>query len=131
MARKQRTSRILEKAQFRVTRIKVFDPNITFDDNCNLQNLTQLIQQFQTMLNEYNDAMAVIDSSRTRLDEIEKSLSLISDKMLVGVGLKYGKDSSEYELAGGVKESDRIRKSRLTRLKNSAEKNANDNVVTA
>ncbi|MBD2164153.1 hypothetical protein H6G04_07005 [Calothrix membranacea FACHB-236] len=131
MARKQRTSRILEKAQFRVTRMKAIDPNITFDDNCNLQNLTQLIQQFQTMLNEYNDAMAVIDSSRTKLDELEKSLSLISDKMLAGVGFKYGKDSSEYELAGGVKESDRIRKSRLTRLKNSAEKNANDNVVTA
>ncbi|MBD2337634.1 hypothetical protein H6G64_11635 [Calothrix sp. FACHB-156] len=131
MARKKRTSRIVEKAEFRVTGLKAIDPNIAFDNNYNLQNLTQLIQQFHSMLNEYHDAMAVIESSRTKLDEMEKTISNISDKMLAGVGFKYGKDSNEYELAGGVKLSERTRKSRLTRLKNSAEKTADNNVVTA
>ncbi|BAY23168.1 hypothetical protein NIES2100_29320 [Calothrix sp. NIES-2100] len=132
MTLKKRTSRILEKAKFRVAGLKAIDPNISFDDNYNLQNLTQIIQQFHSMLDEYNAAIAVIDSSRTKLDDMEKTLNIISDKMLVGVGLKYGKDSNEYELAGGVKQSERVRKSRLTRLKNknSAEKTANDNVVT-
>jgi hypothetical protein len=37
--------------------------------------------------------------------------------MLTGVACKYGKDSSEYEMAGGVRKSDRIRKSTVTRLK--------------
>ncbi|MDZ7959266.1 MAG: hypothetical protein RMY34_15520 [Aulosira sp. DedQUE10] len=131
MAQKQRTSRILEKAEFRVARLKAIDPNITFDDNYNLRNLTQIIQQFHNMLDEYNADMAVIDSSRTKLDEMEKTLKNISDKMLAGVGFKYGKDSNEYELAGGVKQSERTRKSRLTRLKNSAEKTADNNTVTS
>ena len=130
MTRKKRTSRILEKAEFRVAGLKAIDPNISFNDNYNLQNLTQIIQQFHNMLNEYNAAMAVIESSRSKLDEMEKTLSNISDKMLVGVGFKYGKDSHEYELAGGVKQSERTRKSRLTRLKNSAEKTADDHVET-
>ncbi|BAZ00786.1 hypothetical protein NIES37_47820 [Tolypothrix tenuis PCC 7101] len=131
MTLKKRTSRILEKAEFRVAGLKAIDPNISFDDSYNLQNLTQLIQQFHNMLDEYNAAIAVIDSSRSKLDNMEKTLNNISDKMLVGVGFKYGKDSNEYALAGGVKLSERVRKSRLTRLKNSAEKTADDNVVTA
>jgi exonuclease VII small subunit len=131
MSRKKSTSRNLQKAEFRVAGLKAIDPNIAFDENCNLQNLTQLIDQFHNMLKKYNDSMAVIDSSRTKLDEMEKTISKISDKMLAGVGFKYGKDSNEYELAGGVKQSERVRKSRLTRLKNSAEKTADDNMGTA
>jgi folylpolyglutamate synthase/dihydropteroate synthase len=128
MSRKKSTSRNLQKAEFRVAGLKAIDPNIAFDENYNLQNLTQLIEQFHNMLDDYNAAIAVIDSSRTKLDEMEKTIRNISDKMLVGVGFKYGKDSNEYELAGGVKNSERIRKSRLTRLKNSAEKTADDNI---
>jgi hypothetical protein len=37
--------------------------------------------------------------------------------MLTGVACKYGKDSSEYAMAGGVRKSDRVRKSTVTRLK--------------
>ncbi|MEH2450114.1 hypothetical protein [Nostoc sp.] len=83
------------------------------------------------MLNDYNAAIAMIDSSRKKLDEMEKTLNQISDKMLVGVGFKYGKNSDEYELAGGVRDSERIRKSRLTRLKGNTDKISNKNAITA
>ncbi|MBN3875067.1 MULTISPECIES: hypothetical protein [unclassified Nostoc] len=125
MPRKKRSSRILEKAEFRVAGLKAIDPNINFDDTCNLQNLTQLIDNFHNMLDEYNAALAMIDSSRKKLDEMEKTLSQVSDKMLTGVGFKYGKNSNEYELAGGVRDSERIRKSRLTRLKSNTDKTSN------
>lgn len=51
--------------------------------------------------------------------------------MLVGVGFKYGKNSDEYELAGGVRDSERIRKSRLTRLKSNTDKTSGQNAITA
>ncbi|MEH2172507.1 hypothetical protein [Nostoc sp.] len=131
MPRKKRSSRILEKAEFRVAGLKAIDPNINFDDTHNLQNLTQLIDNFHNMLDEYNAALAMIDSSRKKLDEMEKTLSQVSDKMLTGVGFKYGKNSNEYELAGGVRDSERIRKSRLTRLKSNTDKTSNENAITA
>ncbi|MEH1803967.1 hypothetical protein [Nostoc sp.] len=131
MPRKKRSSRILEKAEFRVAGLKAIDPNINFDDTCNLQNLTQLIDNFHNMLDEYNAALAMIDSSRKKLDEMEKTLSQVSDKMLTGVGFKYGKNSNEYELAGGVRDSERIRKSRLTRLKSNTDKTSDKNAITA
>ncbi|QLE58233.1 hypothetical protein [Nostoc sp. TCL26-01] len=131
MARKKRSSRILEKAEFRVAGLKAIDPNLNFDNTCNLQKLTQLIDQFHNMLDDYNAAIAMIDSSKKKLDEMEKNLSQVSDKMLVGVGFKYGKNSSEYELAGGVRDSERIRKSRLTRLKSNTDKTADETAMTA
>ncbi|MEH2301656.1 hypothetical protein [Nostoc sp.] len=131
MPRTKRSSRILEKAEFRVAGLKAIDPNINFDDTYSLQHLSQLIEQFHNMLNDYNAAIAMIDSSRKKLDEIEKTLSQVSDKMLVGVGFKYGKNSDEYELAGGVRDSERIRKSRLTRLKGNTDKISNKNAITA
>ncbi|MEH1946681.1 MAG: hypothetical protein V7K77_06950 [Nostoc sp.] len=131
MTRRKRSSRILEKAEFRVAGLKAIDPKINFDDTYNLQNLTQLIDNFHNMLDEYNAAIAMIDSSRKKLDEMEKTLSQVSDKMLMGVGFKYGKNSNEYELAGGVRDSERIRKSRLTRLKSNTDKILDENTITA
>jgi len=129
--RTKRSSRILEKAEFRVAGLKAIDPNINFDDTYSLQHLSQLIEQLHNMLDDYNAAIAMIDSSRKKLDEMEKNLSQVSDKMLVGVGFKYGKNSNEYELAGGVRDSERIRKSRLTRLKSNTDKTSDQNAITA
>ncbi|MEH2447199.1 MAG: hypothetical protein V7K18_15745 [Nostoc sp.] len=90
------------------------------------------------MIDAYNAALAMIDSSKTKIDEMEKSLSNLSDKLVRGVAFKYGRNSSEYEIAGGVRESDacgglrlRVRKSRLTRLKSSIQETSGQSAQTA
>jgi hypothetical protein len=93
--------------------------------------LTQLIEQLRTKIDAYNTALSVIDSSQTEIEELEKSLGDLSEKMLIGVAFKYGKDSREYEMAGGVRKSDRIRRSRMSRLKASALESSSENVKTA
>ncbi|MCC5600968.1 hypothetical protein [Nostoc favosum] len=131
MPRQKRTSRIIEKAEFRAAGLKAIDSSMDFGDNCDLQNLTQSIEQLRTMIDSYNAALAVIDSSKTKIDEMEKSLSNLSDKLVRGVAFKYGRNSSEYEIAGGVRESDRVRKSRLTRLKSSIQETSPQSAQTA
>ncbi|MCI5194555.1 MAG: hypothetical protein D3915_15810 [Candidatus Electrothrix sp. AU1_5] len=42
---------------------------------------------------------------------VEKELRDLSSLMLSGVKVKYGRDSNEYEMAGGTRLSDRKRKS--------------------
>ncbi|MBD6617729.1 hypothetical protein FNW02_18300 [Komarekiella sp. 'clone 1'] len=131
MPRQKRTSRVLEKAEFRSAGLKAIDPNMNFDDSCNLQNLAQSIEQLRTMLDAYNAALAVVDSSKTKIDEMEKSLSNLSDKLLRGVAFKYGRNSSEYEIAGGIRDSERVRKSRLTRFKAGTGQILDENAKTA
>ncbi|WP_375470416.1 hypothetical protein [uncultured Nostoc sp.] len=130
MPRPKRTSRILEKAELRSAGLKAIDSNLDFGENCDLQNLTQLIQQFRIMLNAYNIDIAMIDYSKTKIDEMEKTLSNLTDKLVRGVAFKYGKNSSEYELAGGIRDSERVRKSRLTRLKARTKEVSDENAKT-
>lgn len=130
MSRKKRTSRVLEKAELRSAGLKAIDSNMSFGDDCDLQNLSQAIEQLRTMLDGYNTALTVIDSSKTKIDAMEKTLSNLTDKMVRGVAFKYGKDSSEYEMAGGVRDSERIRKSRLSRLKAAAGEASDKNPKT-
>jgi len=81
MSRQKRTSRILEKAELRSAGLKAIDSNMDFGDNCGLQNLTQSIEQFRTMLDAYNIELAMIDSSKTKIDEMEKTLGNLTDKI--------------------------------------------------
>ncbi|MBD2447962.1 hypothetical protein H6G76_12385 [Nostoc sp. FACHB-152] len=125
MSRKKRTSRALEKAELRTSGLKAIDPTMDFGENRNLQNMAQLIEQYRTKIEAYNTALTVIDSSKIEMQELEKKLSDLLEKMLIGVAFKYGKDSIEYEMAGGVRKSERVRKSLATRLKGTAEEISN------
>lgn len=117
MSRKKRTSRVLEKAELRSAGLKAINPNLDFGDAHNLNHLTQLIEQLRTKIDAYNTALSIIDSSKVEIEELERNLGDVSEKMLIGVAFKYGKDSSEYQMAGGVRKSDRIRRSTARRLK--------------
>ncbi|MEH2391432.1 MAG: hypothetical protein V7K21_07025 [Nostoc sp.] len=57
-------------------------------------------------------------------------MSNLTDKLVRGVAFKYGKNSSEYELAGGIRDSEHVRKSRLTRLKARAKEVSDENAKT-
>jgi ABC-type hemin transport system substrate-binding protein len=131
MSRQKRTSRILEKAQLRSAGLKSIVPNIKFDENYSLEKMIESIEQLRNKLDVYNTALSVVDSSKTEIEEMEKNLSQLCEKMLMVVAIKYGKDSREYEMAGGVRNSDRIRKIRSSRLKNVAEQASDENAKTA
>lgn len=117
----KRSSRILEKAQKRACGMQAIDPNLNFGNSNSLQNMLQQIEELRTKLNAHNTALAVVDASRTDIAKLEKSLSILCENMLMSVAGKYGKDSNEYVQAGGVRKSDRIRKSTITRIKSNVE----------
>ncbi|MCC5643688.1 hypothetical protein LC607_12165 [Nostoc sp. CHAB 5824] len=131
MPRQKRTYRVLEKAELRMAGLKAIDPSMDFGDTRNLQNITQVIQQYRSKIEAYNTTLAVIDSYKNEMKELEKTLSDLTEKMLLGVAFKYGKDSHEYQMAGGVRKSDRIRKSTATRLRTTSEEAATKDAKTA
>ncbi|MEH2023361.1 hypothetical protein [Nostoc sp.] len=131
MPRQKRTHRVLEKAELRIAGLKAIDPTMDFGDARNLENITQLIQQYRSKIDAYNTTLAVIDSYKNEMEELEKTLSDLNEKMLLGVAFKYGKDSHEYQMAGGVRKSDRIRKSTATRLRAIPEEPATKSAITA
>ncbi|WP_341530650.1 hypothetical protein WKK05_16055 [Nostoc sp. UHCC 0302] len=130
MPLKKRTYRVLEKAHLRASGLRAIDPKMDFGDSRNLQNMTQLIEQYRSKIDAYNTAISVIDSSRTEMEELDKALKDLTEKMLIGVAFKYGKDSREYEMAGAVRKSDRNRKISAGRSQVSKEELSSNNPKT-
>ena len=131
MPRQKRTYRALEKAELRVAGLRAINPDMDFGDVRNLQYITQISQQLRTKIDAYNTALSVIDSSKSEMDELEKTLTDLTDKMLIAVAFTYGTDSSEYEIAGGIRKSKRTRKTKITPLRVTAKEPASDNTKTA
>ncbi|MBW4687518.1 MAG: hypothetical protein KME40_20995 [Komarekiella atlantica HA4396-MV6] len=130
MPQRKRASRVLENAELRFAGLKAINTNLDLGDAYNLTNLTQLIEQVRTKLESYNTILSMADSSKLELEELEQMLSTFSEKMLMGIAFKYGKDSREYEMAGGVRRSESLRKSRATRLKTAAQKVSSQSAQT-
>jgi len=112
MAFKKRNSRDLDRAEQRVTGLTAINPNLDLGNGMSISSYTALVTTLRAKLEAYNIALAQIDASANELDDLEKQLADFSERMLAGVAFTYGKDSSEYEKAGGTRKSDRKRTTR-------------------
>ena len=117
MGHKQRISRDLERAKLRAAGLETIDPALNLGDGFTLKDYVQTIDRLRIKLDDHNSALAAISSSQTEIEALEKTLNEMTERMLTGVAFKFGKDSREYEMAGGVRKSERVRKGVNTRLK--------------
>jgi DNA repair exonuclease SbcCD ATPase subunit len=121
MPRKKRNSTVLEKVEKRLLGFRALDPNLDFGDGVTVSRLSQLMEQLRNQLDRYNLSLTELDSAKQQLEDLEKDIRETSERLVNGVAFRYGKDSREYEIIGGVRKSERARKASVTRLKSKAE----------
>jgi hypothetical protein len=124
MPRKQKTSPVLERTEQRVIGFKSIDSSLDFGDSISLNHLTKLTGQLRKQIDQYNMMLTALDTAKVEIETLEKAIRETSERLVSGVVLKYGKDSREYEMTGGVRKSERIRKATITRLKSTADSKA-------
>ncbi|MDZ7959974.1 MAG: hypothetical protein RMY34_19170 [Aulosira sp. DedQUE10] len=124
MRRKKITSSFLEKTEQRAIGLQSIDPNLDFGDAISLKDLSELTKKLRDEINRYNKVLDSLDPIKENIEALEKTIRETSERLVSGVVLKYGKDSREYELTGGVRKSDRIRKATITRIKSNADSKA-------
>jgi hypothetical protein len=120
MSRQKRTSTVLAKAERRAAGFKSLGVPLEFGGANNLPNFLATIDQMRTKQEEYNQLLSTVDSTYVEMLELEKSLADLNDHMLLGVASKFGRNSSEYEAAGGVRKSEQTRRSTRGRTKANA-----------
>jgi HAMP domain-containing protein len=86
-------------------RAKAINPALNLGDRFTLGDYIQTIDQLRNKLDAHNSALAAINSSQTEITALEKTLNEMTERMLIGVVFKFGKDSREYEMADGVRKS--------------------------
>lgn len=114
MGRTRRTSKIIGKAQVRLNNLKAISPTLDLGGGLNVAAFEQQINGTQDHLDDYNQTVASLDEKGNVLDASEKQTNEMNSRMLAGVGARYGKNSSEYEKAGGARTDEIKRPARKT-----------------
>lgn len=125
MPRQKKTAHVADKIEHRLAGLKAIDPKLDLGEGCSVATIQDTIELLRERVNEYNNALAIIDSTQIDIQNLEKKLTQLSQKAMLGVAFKYGKDSDQYKLAGGVPTSEIVRKGMATRLKSKPQEEPN------
>jgi len=101
MTRKKKNSRVLEKAESRIAGLRSISPMLDVGNGLTVAAYMQLINDLRELLSDYNTALSAIDKTHSAIAKAERTLGDFSEHILMGVAIKYGKSSDEYQMAGG------------------------------
>ena len=122
MPRTRRRSATADKADARATALSSINPALELGESLTLAAYKAKITATRTALEAYNTLLSNADAALVALEQSESELADLSERMLKGVASEFGRDSVEYEKAGGVRKSKikRGTKSNVTELKKAA-----------
>ncbi len=97
----------LDVAKARLAAIKSISPTLDLGGGITVVNYQAIIEELTNKLAEYNTTLSKVDDLYNSSIDILNKLRDISERMLAGVAAKYGKKSSEYEMAGGTRKTEK------------------------
>lgn len=109
MARRKRTSIILEKAERRASGMKSISPVLDMGNGMTLSAFWHEIEDLRDMQQRYNQLLSSVDQLYNEMLAQETVVAERAENMLNAVKIVYGRNSSEYEMAGGKRRSERKR----------------------
>jgi hypothetical protein len=113
MARlKKLSSDAIAKAKGRLANLKAISETLDLGNGLTVPAYDQEIKDAEQAQQDYNDKLAEADELMEAFEKKEKELNSKTERMLDAVSSRYGKDSDEYQTAGGTKKSDRKRPER-------------------
>lgn len=107
MARQKRKSAAVAFAEDRANALNSIDPALDLGNGLTLADYKTKTAALKAKNEQYNNDLSNLDGSLNDIQADERALDDLSARMLAGVGSKYGKDSNEYEKAGGTRTSER------------------------
>jgi hypothetical protein len=105
----------MEKAGLLASRFASISEELDLSNGLTLAGFRSAIATVAFNLNDYNKKLSESDTALNLLADAERALAEHSERMLLGVATRFGKDSNEYEKAGGVRKSvfrSRVRKAK-------------------
>lgn len=104
----------MDTADARLAGCKSIDPNLDLGSGQTNAAYEAKIIQVRNLLETYNASLAVTEQNNNLFIAAEKELADMNERMLDGVGFRFGKDSDEYEMAGGTRKSERKKPTKKT-----------------
>ncbi len=102
MARPKRNHSHFDVAVNRCAGMQSIDPQLDLGFGLTVKSYEEAITKFRTKLNAYNTALSQLDAQGRDLSADEKALQSLSIRMMGAIVGRFGKDSTEYQKAGGA-----------------------------
>ena len=112
MARARRTSEVLVIARQKLAALKQFNPKPDFGPGLTLEGFEAAVTTFGAEQDAYNGEISSMDERTNLFDSHEQDLADFNLRIMAAVKAIYGPDSSEFEQLGGVRRSDRKKRTR-------------------
>ncbi len=109
MSRRRTRSTVLQQASVRISGVKSIDAALDLGNGLSVSTYQSAIDEVEDLVNTYNTNMSLVDELRNNLEAKELVLRDFSERMLTGIAAKYGKNSNQYQMAGGTRKMDRKR----------------------
>ena len=111
MGRRKRTStHTLEQARHVLAGLKQITPKPDFGPTVTEALFEAEINGYSHDLDAFNGVLSEIDDQQNRLDDRKQRLHDFTQRIQAAVKAVYGPDSSEFEVVGGLRRSDRKRR---------------------
>ncbi|MDX6529138.1 MAG: hypothetical protein QOH41_1428 [Blastocatellia bacterium] len=112
MARKRRISAASAVARQRLAGLNKITPAPNLGPNISVAAYQGVFNDTAALEESHNQLAAQMDDSSNRFDAQENLMADWNRRVLSAVEAQYGPDSSEYEMVGGTRKSERKRPSR-------------------
>lgn len=109
MVRAKKKSDTIDQTRARLSGMKSIHENLDLGHGCSTKTVEAKLNEATKALEVLNKLKAQTTEAGNDFERIEKELSQLSKKILLGAAMKYSQDSDEYEMVGGVRLSDRKR----------------------
>lgn len=114
MARQRKFSDVIEKADQRLTSLRAIDPALDLGGGLTLATYESEVTAARDALDDYNSLLTRVDAAYNQFLAAEEAVNEFSQRMLAGIGARFGRDSDQYEQAGGTRKSERKKYTRKT-----------------
>ena len=105
-----------KKPKKRLASLKSISSTLDLGDGLTLASYQQKAELLRSQLATYNESLSFVDRSLSTIQDTEQQIRDLSERMLIAVAARYGKDSYEYEMAGGTRKRERRRPRRRSRV---------------
>lgn len=108
MARKKLVRVVdLDKGITRLASVKSIDPDLDLGNGINVPHYAEQVNLLANLVSKYNTTLSTLDDMYNEFVAQNLAVRDWNERVLTGVATKYGKNSSQYEMAGGTKKSER------------------------
>lgn len=104
---KKSPTKIMVDASERLAGLKSIDADFDLGNDLTAAKFKAKIDAIYGVLEEYNSLLSEVDQKSNAFDVLEKELRDLNERYLLAVAVNFGKDSDEYEMAGGKRKSER------------------------